>query len=139
MSHISAPIIGKEFCRPWGLYRSLNYRNIAKDLKNPQEYDVSQTKFIYVKPGEALSTQSHRDRCEHWIIIQGNGVVTVKDIKRKFGPNSHIFIPRGAIHKLENQETEPLALIEVQLGVSVDENDIIRYADKYGRETLIHS
>ena len=107
--------------RPWGAYRSLLLA------------DNHQVKEIFVEPGQRLSLQSHEKRCEHWVVAQGPALITVDNREKLFNTGEHIFIPRQARHRLANPGTEPVKIIEVQLGDYLGEDDIIRYADDYQR------
>jgi mannose-6-phosphate isomerase-like protein (cupin superfamily) len=90
-------------------------------------------KRIIVKAGGKLSLQRHHHREEHWIIVQGRALVTCGDDKREVGPNTHVFIPLEAAHRIENPGTTDVVFIEVQQGDHLDENDIVRLDDVYGR------
>lgn len=107
--------------RPWGNYIVID--------RSP----THQAKRIHVLPGEQLSYQSHSARSEHWVIVQGNGEVTLDDVVTQTAYGQHIYIPVGAKHRLKNTEKEVLVFIEVQVGTSFDEDDIVRYSDDYGR------
>lgn len=107
--------------RPWGWFESL--------AVGPR----FQVKRIHVHPGAALSLQSHVHRSEHWIVVQGTARVTVNDTVRLVTENESIYIPLGAIHRMENPGKVPMVLIEVQTGSYVGEDDIIRYDDRYAR------
>ena len=87
-----------------------------------------------VEPGQRLSLQSHEQRSEHWIVTRGPALITVGDREQLFDTGEHIFIPRQARHRLANPGTDPVTIIEVQLGGYLGEDDIIRYADDYQRE-----
>lgn len=108
--------------RPWGWFESL-----VVD-------DGFQVKRIFVKPGAALSLQSHKHRSEHWIVVKGTAKVTVDDEVKMLEENQSIYIPLGAIHRMENTGQVPLVLIEVQTGSYLGEDDIVRYEDIYSRE-----
>jgi mannose-6-phosphate isomerase-like protein (cupin superfamily) len=108
--------------RPWGSYSSLLLA------------DNHQVKEIVVAPGQRLSLQSHEHRSEHWIVIQGPALITVDDQEKLFNPGEHIFIPKKARHRLANPGTEPIEIVEVQLGDYLGEDDIVRYADDYQRD-----
>jgi mannose-1-phosphate guanylyltransferase/mannose-6-phosphate isomerase len=43
------------------------------------------------------------------------------------------FIKAGSKHRLSNPGKLPLEIIEVQLGEYVEEDDIVRFDDEYGR------
>lgn len=96
--------------------------------------DRFQVKRIHVRPGAALSLQSHVHRAEHWIVVEGTAKVTIDDKTSLLSENQSIFIPLGAVHRLENPGKMPMVLIEVQTGGYLGEDDIVRYEDLYARE-----
>ena len=91
-------------------------------------------KKIVVNPGASLSLQLHKYRAEHWIIVSGTAKVEVNDEEKILHENQSTFIPVATKHRLSNPGKEPLSLIEVQSGTYIDEDDIIRFEDNYGRE-----
>ena len=107
--------------RPWGWFETLALS------------DRFQVKRIVVKPGGALSLQSHVHRAEHWIVVSGTARVTVDAAVNLVSENQSVFIPLGAKHRLENPGKLPMVLIEVQTGAYLGEDDIIRYEDIYAR------
>ena len=107
--------------RPWGWYESI--------ALGPR----FQVKRIVVNPGAALSLQSHNHRSEHWIVVEGTARVTIDNEVKTVTENQSVYIPLGAIHRLENPRKLPLTLIEVQTGNYFGEDDIIRYQDVYKR------
>ena len=107
--------------RPWGWFESLVIG------------DRFQVKRIVVHPGAALSLQSHHHRSEHWIVVQGTAKVTVDGEVRLLSENQSVYIPLGAIHRMENPGKVDMVLIEVQTGSYLGEDDIIRYEDVYAR------
>ena len=107
--------------RPWGWFETLILA------------DRFQVKRIHVHPGAALSLQSHVHRSEHWIVVAGTAKVTVDDTVRLLTENQSIYIPLGAVHRMENPGKVPMVLIEVQTGSYLGEDDIIRYEDIYSR------
>jgi mannose-1-phosphate guanylyltransferase/mannose-6-phosphate isomerase len=107
--------------RPWGWFESL------------ARGDRFQVKRIVVKPGAALSLQSHHHRSEHWIVVQGTARVTVGEEVRLVTENQSIYIPLGSRHRMENPGKLPMVLIEVQTGAYLGEDDIVRYEDVYRR------
>ncbi|MEM7240135.1 MAG: mannose-1-phosphate guanylyltransferase/mannose-6-phosphate isomerase [Pseudomonadota bacterium] len=107
--------------RPWGWFETLVLA---------ERYQV---KRIVVKPGAALSLQSHFHRSEHWILVTGTARVTVGDEVKLLTENQSIYIPLGAIHRLENPGKVNMELIEVQTGIYLGEDDIVRYEDVYAR------
>ena len=92
-------------------------------------------KRIVVHPGAALSLQSHHHRAEHWIVVEGTAKVTVDSEVKLIAENQSVYIPLGAVHRMENPGKVPLTLIEVQTGSYLGEDDIIRYEDVYARGT----
>ncbi len=90
-------------------------------------------KRITVVPGGRLSLQSHRHRAEHWVVVRGTAFVRIGDEEKEVCSNESIYIPLGAVHRLENRESTVLELIEVQSGSYLGEDDIERFDDVYGR------
>jgi mannose-1-phosphate guanylyltransferase/mannose-6-phosphate isomerase len=108
--------------RPWGWFEIL----ISSDK--------FQVKRIYVKSRAALSLQSHKHRSEHWIVVAGTAKVTIDDEVKLITEGQSVYVPLGAIHRLENLGDIPMVLIEVQIGAYLGEDDIIRYEDVYLRK-----
>ncbi len=107
--------------RPWGHFETLVLA------------DRFQVKRIVVKPGASLSLQSHHHRAEHWIVVEGTAKVTIDDDVRLVTENQSVYIPLGAVHRMENPGKVDMVLIEVQTGSYLGEDDIIRYEDVYAR------
>lgn len=107
--------------RPWGSY------TVLEDMPG------FKIKRIEVKPGGRLSLQSHEHRSEHWIVVAGVATVTCGERVTDLEANESTFIPKGAKHRLENRGSEIVAIIEVQVGSYLGEDDITRYDDQYGR------
>src|SRR6516165_8880819 len=107
--------------RPWGSYQSVD------------SGERHQVKRIIVKPGQRLSLQKHYHRSEHWIVVRGVARVTVNDDVKIIHENESVYIPIGAVHRLENPGNILLELIEVQTGSYLGEDDIIRIEDDYRR------
>ena len=108
--------------RPWGSFESLAIG------------DGVQVKSIVVKPGQALSLQSHHHRAEHWIVVAGTARVTIGEDVRLVSANQSVYVPLGAKHRLENPGKIPVEMIEVQTGSYLGEDDIVRYEDRYARD-----
>jgi mannose-1-phosphate guanylyltransferase/mannose-1-phosphate guanylyltransferase/mannose-6-phosphate isomerase len=108
--------------RPWGWFECL--------ALGPR----FQVKRIVVHPGAALSLQSHHHRSEHWIVVEGTARVTVDDEVTLVTENQSVYIPLGAVHRMENPGKVPMVLIEVQTGTYLGEDDILRYEDVYARD-----
>ena len=95
-----------------------------------------QVKRINVKPGAALSLQSHKYRSEHWIVVEGTAKVTIDKEVKQVNQGESVYIPLGAIHRMENTGKQAMVLIEVQIGSYLGEDDIVRYEDLYKRDLL---
>jgi len=107
--------------RPWGRFESLDRGS------------SHQVKRITVNPGGQLSLQYHFHRSEHWVVVRGIATVTVDDDVQELSPCQQVFIPQGAVHRLENFTDEPVEIIEVQYGTYFGEDDIVRVEDIYNR------
>ena len=107
--------------RPWG-----HYTSVVKGSR-------WQVKRIEVKPQASLSLQMHHHRSEHWIVVKGTANVEINDEKLILGENQSVYIPLGSKHRLINPGRIPLVIIEVQSGVYLSEDDIVRFDDIYGR------
>lgn len=106
--------------RPWGRW---------EEYLNEPGYRV---KRIVVNPGKRLSLQKHEHRSEHWVIVRGTGSFMLDDETRPITEGDALFIPVGGTHRVENDGTDYLAIIETQLGLCI-EDDIIRLEDDFGR------
>jgi mannose-1-phosphate guanylyltransferase / mannose-6-phosphate isomerase len=107
--------------KPWGSYTVLDS---GADFL---------LKRIEVLPGEALSLQSHQHRSEHWTVASGSAEVERNDETFHLKANESITIPKSAKHRLANPGSELLIIFEIQFGSLLDENDILRHEDRYGR------
>lgn len=107
--------------RPWGSYTVI--------LKG----DRYKIKKIVVNPMAALSLQMHYHRSEHWIVIKGTAKVSLGDKVVYVHENESVYIPKSTLHRLENPGKVPLEIIEVQNGEYLEEDDIVRFDDAYGR------
>ena len=108
--------------KPWGSYQV---------LEESSKYTI---KRIIVNPGGKLSLQSHQHRSEHWIIVNGIAEVTLNDNFKLLNTNENIFIPCKTKHRLANNQSEDLVVIEVWYGDYLNEDDIVRYEDIYDRK-----
>jgi mannose-1-phosphate guanylyltransferase/mannose-6-phosphate isomerase len=111
--------------RPWGWYDSID------------EGDRFIVKRIQVKPNASLSLQKHHHRAEHWIVVTGTAEITNGDKVLILTENQSTYIPLGEVHRLANPGTIPLEIIEVQSGSYLGEDDIVRFADNYGRKPSV--
>jgi mannose-1-phosphate guanylyltransferase/mannose-6-phosphate isomerase len=108
--------------RPWGNYAVLEESSEGCKIKR-----------IEVIPGARLSLQSHQHRSEHWVVVSGTATVTCDGQETTVHKNQSTYIPIGVRHRLENRGTEPLHIVEIQVGSYLCEDDIERYDDYYGR------
>lgn len=100
------------------------------ELEESAGYKV---KRIVVHAGERLSLQRHRHRSEHWLVVSGRATVVRGAHEVRLDPGHSIDIPTGTLHRLANQGETDMAIIEVQLGDYLEEDDIERLEDDYGR------
>ena len=109
------------YYRPWGRYVNL-FKGKGFLVKE-----------LYVKSKSSISLQKHHYRSEHWLVTQGKPLITIN--KKKFIKklSDSVFIPQGAIHRIENHYKKPVKILEIQTGAILKETDIVRYQDIYGR------
>lgn len=112
----------REVFRPWGKFDALD------------EGERFLVKRITVNPGARLSMQMHHHRAEHWVVVSGTAKVTIDNKVQYVTENQSVYIPITAVHSLENPGKTALELIEVQSGSFLDESDIVRFDDDYGRK-----
>ena len=110
--------------KPWGSYQV---------IEKGEKYVI---KRIVVKSDQKLSLQSHKFRSEHWVVVQGSAEVTLDEKIKEIRVNENIFIPSNSKHRIANNTSEDLIIIEVWHGDILDEQDIIRYEDIYGRKVV---
>jgi mannose-1-phosphate guanylyltransferase/mannose-6-phosphate isomerase len=108
--------------RPWGSYTVL------------EETEIYKIKRVSVKPGQKLSLQLHHHRSEHWVVVSGTAEVELNGETRFLRQGESTFVRSGMKHRLKNPGIIPLEVIEVQLGEYLEENDIVRFNDEYGRK-----
>ena len=107
--------------RPWGSYTELECSGMYK------------IKRVSVKPGQKLSLQLHHHRSEHWVVVKGTAEVELNGETRLLRQGESTFVHSGTRHRLRNPGVIPLEVIEVQLGEYLEEDDIVRFEDDYGR------
>jgi mannose-1-phosphate guanylyltransferase/mannose-6-phosphate isomerase len=108
--------------RPWGSYTIL------------EETGIYKIKRVSVKPGQKLSLQLHHHRSEHWVVVRGTAEVELNGEIKLLRQGESTFVRSGMRHRLKNPGVIPLEVIEVQLGEYLEEDDIIRFDDDYGRK-----
>ncbi len=107
--------------RPWGHYDCVD---VGKNHK---------VKRISVNPHSKLSLQKHHHRAEHWVVVSGTAYVRYDTMDKIVYQNQSIYIPAGMVHRIENRYDHPLEIIEIQSGEYLEEDDIVRFEDHYGR------
>ncbi len=112
----------RKVLRPWGWYDTIDQGPKFK------------VKRIQVNPGASLSLQKHTKRAEHWVVVKGEAHVTCGKKTIIVLENQSTYIPLGETHRLANLSSTPLEIIEVQTGRYLEEDDIVRFGDDYGRE-----
>ncbi len=107
--------------RPWGWYQTVDRGERFK------------VKRIGVFPGRKLSLQRHHHRAEHWVVVKGTAEVTVDGEITLLRENESVYIPMGAVHRLANPGRIMVEIMEVQTGAYLEEDDIVRIEDDFGR------
>ena len=107
--------------RPWGWYNVIDTGSTYK------------VKSILVEPGKSLSLQRHMHRSEHWVVVEGTALVEVSGEKEFVNVNEGSYVPICATHRVSNPGKIPLKIIEVQCGSYLEEDDIERFDDDFGR------
>lgn len=113
--------VGESDTRPWGSWKviAVGEGYISKE--------------ICVMPQQKLSLQRHQHRNEHWIMVSGEAQVTLDEQLLNVAADESVYIPKQTKHRIENVGSEPLIFVEIQTGKVLDENDIERFDDIYGR------
>lgn len=107
--------------RPWGQFTVMD-SGIGYCVKR-----------LVVNPGASLSLQKHQHRAEHWVVVSGIAEVTKDGEQFTLEHDQSTYIKIGQVHRLKNSGDTPLVVIEVQTGEIIDESDIVRFDDNYGR------
>ena len=107
--------------RPWGWYQTMDLGERFR------------VKRIQVTPGKQLSLQKHHHRAEHWVVVRGTAEVTRDGVVSMVRENESIYLPLGCVHRLANPGRIPVEIIEVQTGAYLEEDDIVRIEDDFGR------
>jgi mannose-6-phosphate isomerase len=130
--------------RPWGWYESIDEKSYGAGSTETG----NKVKRICVHPGQRLSLQKHAQRAEHWLVVRGTARITLGPTNcttdapadgqtyREFDltPGQHCDIAAGQVHRLSNLGTEPVEIIEIQMGSYLGEDDITRLQDDFGRK-----
>jgi mannose-1-phosphate guanylyltransferase/mannose-6-phosphate isomerase len=115
----------RQVFRPWGSYDSIDGD------------EGFQVKRLIVNPGAELSLQKHARHAEHWTVVRGTARITLDEKEFDLNVNESTYVPIGAVHRIANQGSEPVHIIEVQCGDYLGEDDIVRLEDNYGRQSTI--
>ena len=108
--------------KPWGTYTNI------------LDSDLCKVKILVIKPQCRPSYQYHHKRAEHWVVVKGEGSVTIDDNTFAVKFNDSIFVKIGQKHRIKNtSDNEDLVFIEVQTGDYFGEDDIVRIEDDFGR------
>ena len=111
----------ERWLRPWGWFECLGRGS------------DHQVKRLHLNAGHRFSRQRHRHRSEHWVVVAGEGVLELEGVCVAAAPGSRLWIPLGAIHRA-SAGAVPLEIVEVQIGSRLEESDIERLDDDYGRQ-----
>jgi mannose-1-phosphate guanylyltransferase/mannose-6-phosphate isomerase len=107
--------------RPWGWYQTMDLGERFR------------VKRIVVLPGKRFSLQKHHHRAEHWVVVRGTAEVTRDSEQLLLRENESVYLPLGCVHRLANPGRIPVEIVEVQTGAYLEEDDIVRFEDDYGR------
>jgi mannose-1-phosphate guanylyltransferase/mannose-6-phosphate isomerase len=113
--------VHRKIYRPWGWFDTI------------ESGEYFQVKRLHIKPAAKLSLQMHHKRSEHWVVVRGTATVTNGEQVFTLNKGESTYIPLGVTHALENNTRETLEIIEVQSGIYLGEDDIVRFSDIYGR------
>ena len=115
-------IMHRKVFRPWGWYDTIDFGKYF------------QVKRLHINPGAKLSLQMHHQRAEHWVVVSGKATAINGEDILTLAKGESTYIPIGTKHSLENKTNEQLEIIEVQSGTYLNEDDIVRFEDIYGRK-----
>jgi len=108
--------------RPWGHFITLT------------EGPGFKVKRLVILPGKRISLQRHQHRAEHWLVVSMTpALVTVGERTVERTIQQSVWILKGEIHRIENQGEDSVIVIETQFGPLLDEGDIERIEDDFGR------
>ena len=110
--------------RPWGSWHVID-EGVGYKVKR-----------IHVRPGQRLSYQTHKHRSEHWVVVTGTATCVLDGETIVAGPGDSVDVATGAAHRITNEHSDELVIVEVQRGSYTGEDDICRLEDDYGREDV---
>jgi mannose-6-phosphate isomerase len=105
--------------RPWGVFEQFT------------QNENTTVKIISIDSLGSLSLQSHTKRSEFWRILNGSGVVEIGDIKHNASKGDEYNVSINEKHRA-TAGLDGLIFLEIDEG-DFEENDEVRYEDKYGR------
>ena len=108
---------------PWGWQKSIVKKN---------NYHL---KELVILPGKKISLQKHSKRSELWTVLKGEALVNLEKKEIYLKKNESIYIPKGCIHRASNERKVNLEILEIQIGSYLEEDDIVRLEDMFGRAT----
>nr|MBI1231071.1 cupin domain-containing protein [Cytophagales bacterium] len=124
--------VGEVGERPWGVYEVI----ALGTQDDGQEFCE---KRITLQPKQILSLQSHKYRTETWRVLEGTLDVIINTESHTLKAGEEITIPFHAYHCMANLDERKICIVhERQMGICREE-DIVRYADHYGREKRIEN
>jgi mannose-6-phosphate isomerase len=123
LAALASPLAPREE-RPWGWFET---------LAEGQGYLV---KRLLIHAGCRISLQRHQHRCEHWVVVAGDGSLECEGQEMPAAAGTTLFIPERALHRASSDRHD-LLIIEVQRGSLLSETDIERFADDYGRLPMV--
>ena len=116
-------IIMEKMKAPWGWQKSIVKKN---------NYHL---KELVILPGKKISLQKHFKRSELWTVIKGEALVNLEKEEIFLKENESIYIPKGSTHRASNEKKANLEILEIQIGSYLEEDDIVRFEDMFGRAT----
>ena len=116
-------VLQKFVKKPWGGYAVLSEGKIYK------------VKILIVNKEHRLSLQYHHQREEYWVVLEGTATIKLGEKMYTLQPEESFYVAKRALHRIENRHDKPLAILEVQIGSYLEEDDIIRVQDDYERNS----
>ncbi|MFW5991513.1 MAG: mannose-1-phosphate guanylyltransferase/mannose-6-phosphate isomerase [Candidatus Nanoarchaeia archaeon] len=103
----------KTVYRPWGKYDILEEKNNYK------------VKHLKILPLRGIGLHKHEKRAEHWVVVKGRADIVIDKKEKTLNENEGAYVERGSFHRMQNNSSEVLEIIETQTGEYLEE-DIIR-------------
>ena len=105
--------------REWGIHELLNYSNGYK------------VKKVTVFPGMMMNLHQHELRAEYWSVVEGTATITIGTETKDYHKYESVFVPIGVKHKVANRTDSNVVIIEVGIGDSILDNDMVKI---YGQD-----